>query len=286
MPQTITNQANLSYQYNGQSGAAVSNLASATLTEPLSVEKNALEQSYQQDGTLTYVVGIVNSGPNALTNLRIQDDLGAYTPATTRVTPLTPVGAAQLYINGAYSGSFVPDVTDTGVSYTILSLPAGANAVLVYKVRANGYAPLATGSVLTNTVTLSADGLTSPVTATHSVDIDDYARVSILKSMIPATAVDGSTMTYRFTLNNAGNAEATDIVLSDRFDPAPSAITVYINGTLVPAGDYSYTGGLLTLPAGPTRTLSLPAATLAQDPSSGTVSVTPSSMEIVVTGTL
>jgi hypothetical protein len=39
MAQIITNQASLNFQYNGQSGTAVSNLATAVIDDPFTVDK-------------------------------------------------------------------------------------------------------------------------------------------------------------------------------------------------------------------------------------------------------
>ena len=115
----------------------------------------------------------------------------------------------------------------------------------------------------------------------------DYADVSIVKDMSPSTITDGSTITYTFTLYNYGNTAATDVVLRDAFNPAPGNLSVSINGTAVPSGDYTYTAGVLTLPdTGAATTLTVPAATFTQDTTTGVVSVTPGVTTVVVTGTI
>ena len=63
-------------------------------------------------------------------------------------------------------------------------------------------------------------------------------------------------------------------------------LTVSIDGTVIPAAEYTYTGGVLTLPNDTGTPLSLPAATVTTDPVTGATVVTPSALTITVTGTL
>ena len=87
---------------------------------------------YRRNGELTYILTATNSGANALTNVVLSDNLGAYTPAggAAAVYPLTYAGPAQLYINGVLSGSITPTVSATGVTFTIPTLAAGATATV------------------------------------------------------------------------------------------------------------------------------------------------------------
>ncbi|MBE6871215.1 MAG: DUF11 domain-containing protein [Ruminococcaceae bacterium] len=286
MAQIITNQASLVYQFNGQTASALSNVATTTLVEPLSVSKNSLETTYGANDELTFIVSFTNSGATALTNVSVVDDLGTYALGTNSVTPLTFVPNAVLFINGVFSGNIVPTQNANSVTFTVPSLPAGANAQIVYNTRINDGAPIDVDSAVTNTVSVTADQISTPVTDSNTVTAAEFANVEITKSMSPSNVVDGGPITYTFTLYNYGNAQATDIVLTDAFDPAPSNITVQIDGVTVAPTDYSYVGGTLTLPTGTALDISLPAATITQDPTTGIVTVTPSTTVITVTGTI
>lgn len=287
MAQIITNQASLNYQYNGQTASVLSNIATATLAEALSVEKVSVENVYRFGDELTYSVSVLNGSGSALTGVTVTDDLGTYTPGTFGITPLTFVAPAILFVDGVYAGNITPAVEANRIVFTIPTLAAGSRAQILYKAAVNGNAPLALGSEITNTATVLANGITAPVSDSNTVTVDNYADVTITKTMTPSSVVDGEALTYTFVINNYGNTEATSIVLTDAFDPAPENITVQINGVTVPATDYTYVGGVLTLPAAGSATeLSLPAAMITQDIATGNVIVTPSSLTVTVTGIL
>ena len=97
----------------------------------------------------------------------------------------------------------------------------------------------------------------------------------------------GGVLTSTFTIYNYGNAPATDVVMTDTFSPAPGSITVAVNGTTLPAADYSYAGGVLTLPAAASAyTLTIPAATFTRNAATGEVTVNTGTVTIVVAGML
>ena len=287
MATLITNQATLTYQYAGTTGQAASNVATALLQEALSAAKTALDADYRRNGEITYVLTATNGSANTLTNVILNDNLGAYTPAggASAVYPLTYTGPAQLYINGVLSGAITPTVTAAGISFEIPALAAGATATVLYKATANTAAPIAPDAAITNTVTAAADGIAEPSAARHTLNAGQYADVSIVKDMSPSTVTDGSAITYTFTLYNYGNTAATDVVLTDAFVPAPGNLAVSINGAAVPPADYTYAAGVLTLPErGAATALTVPAATFTQNPSTGVVSVAPGVTTVVVTG--
>lgn len=278
----MTNQANLTYTYGTTTASVLSNLAETEWNTSLSVEKRALEEAYREGSTLTYLVSLKNSGASAIENLVVTDNLGAYTPAgaTAPVVPLTFSGNAALYVNGVFSEELTPVEAEPGVQFTIPSIPAGANALLIYQATVNGFAPLAAGSEITNTVSV---GDTEPLTASASVPAAEYADVSVEKEMAPNPITDGSTLSVIFTIKNRGNVEATDLILTDDFPLSLSDVAVTVNGT--PTTDFTFEGCSFTLPSGTQGTLSVPAATFTQD-ETGAVSVTPGVLTVTLSGTV
>ena len=288
MPTTMTNQAKLRFSYGSSVGTASSNIASTVIQGPLSASKSVLEAGYRADGALTYMLHLQNSGAAALAPVTVTDDLGKYavSPALS-VTPLTYVGPTRLYVNGAYVMSLTPSVTADAVTFTVPSLAAGANAMLVYNARVNEYAMPTPTSEIVNTAVIDAPGLTDAVTVTDAIPAADSADVSITKTMSPNPVTDGALLTSTFLLQNFGNTDASNVVLTDTFSPAPAPIAVTVNGVTLADTEYDYVGGLLTLPgAAATYALTVPAAAFPRDPATGEVSVNPGAVTIVVTGTI
>lgn len=287
MAQIITNQASIAYEYNGQSASAQSNVATVTLSDPLRVEKISLPSVYRAGEEITYSLSFENDGPGALNGITVTDDLGSYTAGGVTVTPLTYLPPALLLIDGISAGNITPVVGEEGITFTVPALAAGSRAQILYRAYVNGNAPLEIGASITNTAQVSAAGLGAPVSDSNTITADEYAAVTITKSMTPGAQGGAQTLTYTFVINNYGNAPAENIVLSDAFDPAPESITLQLNGVTQPATDYTYVDGVLTYPAeNASLMLSLPAATITQDPATGEVSVVPSSLTVTVVGVL
>ena len=286
MPTQITNQANVAFNYGNVAGSATSNIATTTLLDPLAAEKRSVGATYRAGERITYTVSVVNNGNTTLQNVTITDNLGAYAAGTQIYTPLTYAGDAVLYVNGAYVSAIEGTIGENGVVFVIPTLAPGANALVVYPADVNSFAPLTEGSAIVNTATVTAQGITTPVSATNTITVEDYANITIVKEMSPDPVSDGDVLTYTFTIRNFGNTPATDVVLTDNFGPAPASITVTVGGEIVPATDYTYENGLLTLPTGEELSMTVPAATVTQDPATGEVTVTPGTLVITVSGTI
>lgn len=274
----ITNQATITYQSNGISQSATSNIATTTLEGPFTVTKTSLGSEYALNNDITYILTTTNNGPATLTNVQIVDDLGT---GDLENAPLTYTGPAQLYLNGVLSTNLTVTQDENIVIFTIPTLTPGTTAIIVYRATPNQFAPLETGSEITNTATWTANGITEPTTDTNTVTIQDRANVTITKAMSPDPVTSGGILTYTFNLTNTGNIAAEDVVLTDTFDPAPTDITVSVNGVVLDMTDYTYVNGTLTIDSG----LTVPAATYTTDPN-GVVVIEPGTAVIVVTGTI
>ena len=251
----FTNQASISY--NGLT--ANSNIVTGEITRVLSVSKTSVSGSYRRGDTLTYAVSISNTGSAPYTGLTVTDDLGAYTAG--------------------------PPLTISGIS-----VPAGGNALIVYRAAANDYAAPGTGGSIVNTASVSGGGLTEPISASETVTADTSALLSITKALNPTVVAENGQIAYTFTIRNTG-AEAVDaaaaLVVSDTFDPAlKSPISVTLNGNAWPeTGNYSYNAatGVFATTAG---RITVPAAIYTQDAATGLWTITPGTAVLTVTGTI
>lgn len=287
---TFTNQALLSY--NGRTTA--SNITRGEIVEVLSVTKTALNPDYNSGSVITYLVNIVNTGTTEFTGLTVNDNLGAYdfTPegATTPITlyPLAYVnGTARYYINGDEQAA--PSVATTnGLTFTGITVPANGNTTLIYQASVTGDAPLADESVITNTVTVTGQGLSTPLEDTATIGTNVGPQLSIVKGLFPRVVPENGRITYTFDIQNIGNAGAdtdANVQITDTFDPVLTDITVTYNGTVLSATEYTYnetTGVFSTNPG----VITVTAATFTQDPISGTWNVIPGESILEITGNI
>ena len=281
----FTNQATLSYNNT----TTTSNVVTGEILEVLSAAKNAVDDEYRFNDTVTYVISIVNTGAAPFNGLTISDDLGAYTVAGVTRTPLTYVaGSLAYYANGVLQAGATA-VAGPPLVITGINVPAGGNAVVIYQARVNEFAPLASGSTITNNATVSGAGLSTPIDVSDTITIADAAQLSITKGLTPATVAENGQLTYTFTIQNTGNipAVATDnVTVTDLFNPILENITVALNGTVLTEGpQYTYdeVTGLFQTVAG---IITVPAATYTQDPVTGQWNIVPGVTVLTVTGTV
>ena len=281
----FSNQATLTYNGNSTN----SNIAYGEIVDVLTATKTAVEGTYTPGELVTYVVTLRNTGTAALTGLTVTDDLGGYDFGGTTMYPLTyETGSVAMFTNGAPQPA--PAVTaGPPLVITGITVPAGGDVVIVYQARANGYADPTPEGTIDNTVTITGDGLSAPVTATETVTAEAAAQLAITKSITPTQVVDNDRVTYTFVIQNSGNQAvvATDnAAITDTFDPILTALTVTFNGTVWTEGvEYNYveaTGLFTTVPG----QIVVPAATYTQDPVTGVYTMNPGIATLVVTGTI
>ena len=285
---TIENFATVSYTSGGVTETKVSNLAEIGLESAISFTKTTLGETYGEDEVVTYILSMTNTSTSAITNVSITDDLGTFVFGTLELTPLTYAPPALLLIDGQdVSAQLTVDTATAGsLVFSFPTLPAGATANIVYRAAVNEYAPLDVDAGITNTATLTSDSDCADGTASATITAVSAANVSVFKQMSPNPVICGDTVTYTIRIYNYGNIVAENVVLTDTFNPAPTNITVSRDGTLLPANEYSYVDGTLTVPAGTTTAVSVPAATFVRDATTGIVTVTPGMIEYTITGTI
>jgi len=169
-----------------------------------------------------------------------------------------------------------------------INVPAGGNALLVYKAKVNEYAPPAQGSTITNTASVTGAGISTAVTDQAVITAQAAPELRIIKSLSPTTVSDNGELTYTFTIENIGSGAAdasAGIVLADTFNPILNPIAVNFNSTAwaTPANyTYNSSTGAFSTVAGQ---ITVPAAAYTQD-ASGKWTLTPGRSTLVVTGTV
>lgn len=280
----FTNYATLTYT----GGTTDSNTVVGELVETVTVAKVPVTDLYDREGKVTYAVTLVNTGTAPVTGITVQDDLGGYAVTAGTVYPLTyRTGTARYFVNGVLATAPTA-TTGAGVTFTGMTIPAGGNGVLVYEADVTAYAPLGTGAQIVNTVTVTAPGITTPLTAQATIANRAQVSLRVTKALNPTVVQENGQLTYTFVLVNDGTLAATAadrLALTDTFDPRLRGITVTLDGTALTAGtQYTYdeTTGQFATVAGQ---ITVPAATVTQNPD-GTYTTTPGTATLTVTGTV
>ena len=281
----FTNQAQLTYKNTTTN----SNVAVGEILEVISATKTAINATYGQNDTITYIISILNSGSSAFNNLTLTDNLGTYNFGTGTLTPLNYTeGTLRYYVNGVLQASPSVTVNQDSIVVNGINVPANGNAILVYEVSTNAYAPLGADGQITNTATISGMGIT-PVLVEETVNAEARPNLTITKSITPVPVSEGETVTYTFLIQNTGNTPliaTDDAVISDLFDPILTNVTATFNGTAWSEGteyNYNQATGFFETVAGQ---VVVPAGTYLQDPTTGQWSITPGTSTLVVTGTI
>ncbi|MBQ3055187.1 MAG: DUF11 domain-containing protein [Oscillospiraceae bacterium] len=281
---TFTNFATLSYD----GGSTVSNTVTGEILETLAVTKTAVIDEYTSGGNVTYVVTLVNSGTVPFSGLTVTDDLGGYEVGATTVYPLELVPESVRYYIGGVLQPTPTVVAGPPMTVSGISVPAGGNSTLIYQTSVTEFAPPVTASAITNTVSVTGNGVSTAVTASETVTVRDDAVLTITKTLSPSVVAENGQITYTFVIENTGNtpAAATDnLVVTDVFDPILSDITVTYNGAVWQEGTgytYDETTGTFTTVAGQ---ITVPSATYTQNPD-GSYTAAPGVAVITVTGTV
>lgn len=280
---TFQNQATLTYNDN----TVNSNIVTGEIVEVLSLTKATLNTSYSTGDTVTYILSVVNSGTVPFTEVTVTDNLGSYAFGARELHPLSYIAdSAALYINGTAQPVTVSATADQLV-FSGFTVPAGGNAIISYRASVNGFAPPTDSSTIENTATLTAAGLTNPITATATVPALSAPILSITKGVSPDSVPENGQLTYTLTVINTGSqAASSGVTVTDTFDPILSRITVTYNGAPWTEGtNYTYdeTTGVFTTLDGQ---ITVPAATYTQDATSGLWTVDPGSAVIRITGTV
>lgn len=270
-------------------GGAVtnSNITVGEITSGLTLTKTAATSEYGAGEGITYVVSVVNSGLTEYSGVTLTDDLGRFTVGAQEITPLTYVeGSVIFYLDGVVQPA--PTVTvGEALEIGAFNIPAGSNATIIYEARANQTAPLGAGASITNTVTL--DGGSCELSDSATVPTRDEPRLTIAKSVCPATVTCAGEITYTIIIQNLGNTAVVatdDLIVNDTFNPILGDITVALDGVALAEGTgYTYndtTGEFATLPGA----VPVPAATYVRDPETGIITTTPGVAVLTINGTL
>lgn len=283
---TIYNRATMTYNNITTS----SNIAQGNLVEALTASKTAITDSYNPGDVVTFVLSINNTSSAAFSGLSISDNLGAYSFGTSgSLVPLDYISNSVRYYSNGVLQSAPTVVEGPPLNISGVSVPAGGNTLIIYAARVNEFAPLNCDAAIDNSARISGASLAAPIVVSGSVRRECGLQLGITKSIYPDSVVEGEAVTYTITIQNTGNTAAVaadNVVISDVFSPILNITGVTFNGAAwTSPANYSYNQatGLFTTLAGQ---ITVPAATYAQDATTGVWTLTPGISTLRITGTL
>ena len=182
-------------------------------------------------GSLSYSIAVANTGAGDLTNVTIDDTL--------------PVGVFFQSLAAAVEWSCsTPAVGANGtITCSRATLPAGASSII--SIGATTDPALTPGTVLSNTATANADGLSGPSSDSHDTTVAGTVTLSVTASDTPDPVAPGGAITYAIDVSNESVTAAQDVEMM--FEAAPS--TTFVSATAPPGWTCS------TPPVGATNAL-------------------------------
>jgi len=183
---------------NSANNSATATTVVGTTAPDLTVTNVASPNPVQAGNNITYTQVVTNTGTTAATGATFTEA----TPTNTTFVSITPPGAWNC-------AGFPPTCTNPSVG-------AGSSATfsVVYKVNAG----TASGTVITDTVTVSATNQAfgaNSATATDVVATGTQADVALTTAATPSSVFAGNNITYTQTVTNNGPAASTGVSFSE-----------------------------------------------------------------------
>ena len=267
--ETITNQASVSFSYEGSPLTRTnnSNVVTHSVRGEYSVlvDKTSSSSSFRAGQTITYFIKVTNNGCGCLGTFEIRDNL-ENEGYTTYIE-----GSARLFINGE-----LLEITPAGTSplqFRITErLEQDENLYILYNVVVNENISEEV-TELTNEVTVTAypcgcdcSNNRNSVTGSDTLTIprSEFAEVTITKYASDDSICCGGELDYYITLTNTGTIDATDVVVTDSLPMSFTATEIHMdsNGEHYQFNPSEYTidaANFLTLPNATGRALLVPA---------------------------
>ncbi len=264
MSQTITNQSQVSFSYEGSSETKtnVSNIVTTNMKDrvSISVDKTSTSDCFRPGDIIIYFVHITNTGCQCLGRFLISDNLGGNSDAT------YVEGSARLYIGGSMH-SVVPTNLSPLEFEISEQLARDEEMFLQYTVTVNSDSD---AEQITNEVQVEAypcgcrcngnnesgDNRSrecAKETACLTLERCQFAEVLITKEHSRDNICCGDELDYFITLTNTGNIDATNVVVTDTMPDSFNATEVHMENNGVHyqflASEYSIdSNNMLTVP--------------------------------------
>jgi len=204
-----TNDPNLA-----NNSATVQTIVAAATTANLAVTNVGSPNPVIAGNNITYAVTVTNNGPGTSANVALSE---------TQPTNTTFVSIA--YASGTSGWS----CSGTAYSCTIASLPVGASTT--FTVVANVGSAVASGTVITDTASVSATTIdpnpsNNYATVTTIVATTGQADLGITKTGTPNPVLAGNNITYTIVVTNNGPATSSNVTMTDTLPANTTVVSI------------------------------------------------------------
>jgi uncharacterized repeat protein (TIGR01451 family) len=219
----LTNSANLTDGTRGAAGITDTTITSAPV---LDIGKTASRPLVNAGDSLSYVIDFANSGTDTATGVTIEDHLP---PEVT-------------FVSASDGGTHANGV----VTWSLGDKPAGSSGSVSVNVLVTS--PLANGTILHNSATITSNETAPTSTGTVDVTVDSAPSLGIVKSASRTTVDAGGQVSYTLDFANVGTDTATGVIVEDHLPTDVNFVSatsggVFSNGVVdwnigdIPAGD-------------------------------------------------
>ena len=236
-PGTLVNTANVTYM---DAGGALLHAPPSSATviisqvggPALTITKSVSNNNPTPGDAVTYTITVKNAGASGMTNVTVTDNIGSVLAISTFVS-------GSIKLNGVAQN-------DSLLSGNVITAPVGAlgpnaTATLVFSVNINkpsdhAQAVSLSGAGAGNVAEAAADGASPVDSAPVSITVLSPV-INTTKTVSPASAKPGDSVTYTITARNAGNDAAKNVVIKDDLGALPvtyKAGTLKLNGLTQP----------------------------------------------------
>jgi uncharacterized repeat protein (TIGR01451 family) len=231
---------------------------SSTLTLPidaiadLSVTKTAVPYRLAPGEPVTYTITVRNAGPSTATATVLQDPLPIGLERAT-VTPGSPDCAVRNTLYDLKTGRLLGPTSSQALRCDFGDLGPGDERVVTLTARVR---PDVRAASLTNTSDVNSSVLDPHLAdnqASAVIDLTPKATLTLAKTAVSSKPVAGGTLTWRFTVSNAGPSDVFDAVVTDRLPAGVSFLRD--NRHLCSAAGATLTCRIGHVPAGGTATV-------------------------------
>lgn len=233
MPQTITNNAHIGYQYETSNKTVnvetQTNYVTTSITQNcVNILKTSNKDYFGPNDQITYNLFISNNSNSTIYNVELLESLNEFTnyiPKSSTITLSNGTTKKILESNNSLDscrpivGNIINDNENKNkFGFKLNNINPNENILISFstKVENNDEIPESIASSATLYYSLKSDKIqTLSVSSNTNIINKAYALLNVTKSVDKSVAICGDSITYTINLSNEGNINATNVHIKD-----------------------------------------------------------------------